>query len=154
MMEPGFIFVILFHVIFAIVWIGGMSTLLFVFIPSAKNALPEKQLVNKLMTVTQKKLNNYAYTSMIILLATGILLAIKEKALITMFTFSTPHLALLGAKSILFLIMITIALIRTFWVPNMKLKPEQKEKLKFELLITNVTIGWIIIILSILLPII
>ena len=154
MIEPGFLFVILFHVIFAVVWIGGMTTLLLVLIPAAKNSLSDKKLINKLMLTTQKKLNTYAYTSMIILFATGLLLAIKEKALITMFTFATPHLALLGAKSILFLVMILIGLSRTFWVPSLKLSNEEKEKIKVKLLITNVIIGWIIIILSVLLPII
>ena len=153
MAEYGFLIVWILHVIFTILWVGSMTALALVFIPSAKKALPEKKLVNKLMLTTQKTLNVYAYTAMIVLFLTGLLLAIKHKALLTMFSFSTTYLTLLGIKVILFIIMIIIALTRTFYVPKMKSSPEAKEKLKITLLFTNVIIGWIIVILSTLLPI-
>ena len=152
MVEIGFLFTIIIHVILTILWVGGMTSLALVFIPSAKKALPDKKLINKLMLTTQKSLNIYAYIAMIGLTTTGILLAIKNKALLTMFSFSTTYLTLLGIKVILSTIMIIIGLTRTLYIPSMKASPETKESLKITLLFTNVTLGWVVVILSTLLP--
>lgn len=99
-----------FHLFATVAWIGGMTTNMFILLPSAKTALDPPSM-GKLMGAVMKRFRVLVYTSIVVLVITG--------AVITRFDVSYPGFFQLGSiwsimaliKHIIIVIMIIIVII-------------------------------------------
>ena len=97
----------------------------------------------------QNKLSVLAITSMIGLAITGLLMTSRVVTLNGLFDFSTQYTVALSIKHIIGILMVIIAMIRRFYMDRIfGLKNPKREKYNVLLLISNVILGWIVLILS------
>ena len=137
------------HEIFTVLWIGGMSVLLLAILPAVKFSIPDKKTRKPIIDQIQKKLSVLAITSMIGLIITGLLMTNRVVTLNGLLDFSTPYTVALSIKHIISIFMVTIALIRRYYMDQIfGMKNPKKEKYNMILLISNVILGWVVLFLS------
>ena len=67
------------HVMGTVVWIGGILMTLLVILPGSKTALESQPMVGKLMTEVAKRFTPMANISILLLIATGIIIFCYDK---------------------------------------------------------------------------
>ncbi|MHA1410330.1 MAG: CopD family protein [Candidatus Odinarchaeia archaeon] len=142
------------HILFTVIWIGGLILLGLILTPSIKKTLGMKEDSKELIFTIQRKLSIFVYISIIGLIFTGILLTNSSAAFEGFFNLASPYSLLLSVKIVFVAIMIIIALYRSLVLgrnPNiMDNSPENegKRKLYKALLLINIVLGVAVIFLS------
>jgi putative copper export protein len=137
------------HDLFTAVWIGGLITLGFTVLPSARHVLGMGPETKKLMNTIQKRLSPLIYVSIAGLIVTGMLLSRRSPDFQGLFGFGSAYATVLSLKHVLVALMIGIALYRSLVLGSRSapFSPRQ-EKLKVGLLLVNVVLGIAVLLLS------
>ena len=98
----------LLHVLGTVVWIGGILMTLLVILPGAKAALESAPMVGKLMKEVAKRFTPLANISILILIATGIIIFYYDKNYTSFLDTKNRWNALIAIKHFLVAIMIII----------------------------------------------
>lgn len=131
-----------FHDLFTVIWMGGLIVTVISFLPAAKDALGPGPQVKKVMQAFQKRQSTWVYISMAGLIVTGLMLSKRSPGFVHLFGFGTPYAAALSIKHILVILMIGISLVRTLILGRGSGQTTpQKEKLNFQLLVTNAALA-------------
>lgn len=139
------------HLISTVIWIGGIIFILFVAIPSSKQALGPD--AGKLMGEISKRFTPLANYSILLLLITGIALTFLKGYFFGFHFFEGYHSLTLSLKYILACVMIAIHFYRGMVLaPNIGRteSPDKKtslQKLSLYLVKTNLALGIIILLL-------
>ena len=104
----------LLHVLGTVVWIGGILMTLLVILPGAKAALESAPMVGKLMKEVAKRFTPLANISILILIATGIIIFYYDKNYTSFLDTKNRWNALIAIKHFLVAIMIIIHFYRGF----------------------------------------
>ncbi len=144
-----FTIVLFVHNLCTVLWVGGMMALGFTVIPSAKQVLGMGPQTKKLMDSIQKHLSRIVYVCIVLLIATGLLMAKRSPAFQGLFHFGNPYATALSVKHILTILMVAIALVRSIVLgPKEGPAAQQQEKLKNALLFVNIALGLVVLFLS------
>lgn len=137
------------HDLFTAVWIGGLITLGFTVLPSAKKVLGMGPQTKKLMDAIQKRLSVLVYVSIVGLALTGMLQANRNPAFQGLFSFGNSYSTVLTFKHILVLVMVAVALYRNL-VLGRRSGPStpSQEKLSAGLLFLNIILGVVVLLLT------
>lgn len=98
----------LLHVLGTVVWIGGILMTLLVILPGAKAALESAPMVGKMMKEVAKRFTPLANISILILIATGIIIFYYDKNYTSFLDTKNRWNALIAIKHFLVAIMIII----------------------------------------------
>ncbi len=144
-----FTVVLFVHNLCTVLWVGGMMALGLSVMPSAKQVLGMGPQTKKLMDTIQKHLSRIVYVCIVLLIATGMLMAKRSPAFHGLFHFGNPYATALSIKHILTILMVAIALVRSIVLgPKEGPAAQQQEKLKNSLLFVNIALGTIVLFLS------
>lgn len=136
------------HDVASALWIGGIFTLGFVFLPPAKRILGKNEKTGEFFQAVQKRITLVAYLSIIVLFITGII--IKKAAGFDggIFDFSTPYSIVLSIKHIIVFLMIFLALFRGTIMNTGVFSSPKLGLLKNSIMYVNISLGFIVLILS------
>jgi len=134
------------HDLATVIWVGGLVVLAAVVLPSVRSAT-EKSAARQLMKAVQRRLSALVYPSIVVLVVTGALLAKRETAFVSPFSFSNAYSATLAVKHLLVVLMIGIALTRSAVLGRLEQSPGL-ERTKATLLLANAGLGVIVLALS------
>lgn len=96
------------HLLATVVWIGGIVMIFLVILPGAKTALESAPLVSKLMKEITKRFTPMANISILVLIATGIVIAHYEKNFTGVLDFNNPWNVIMILKHFLVALMIIV----------------------------------------------
>ncbi|MDF1519227.1 MAG: hypothetical protein RQ728_04645 [Brevefilum sp.] len=137
------------HDVFTALWIGGLLTTAFTFMPVFKNAKEKIEGLGALLVAYQKRMGAVALVSIFGLWITGLLLGKQSQAYSGFMSFSNTYNALLSVKHLLIFAMILIAVYRRFILGKKIMSfDDSQQKLYGFLLILNTLLGVIILFLS------
>lgn len=137
------------HDLATVIWIGGLFTLGLVVLPSVRTAMGLGPETKKLMSLIHRRLRKFAFSSMAVLLITGLLLAKHSPQFTGLFSFDSGYSVLLSVKHILVVLMIGIALLRNRMLSaGVKQQQAPDKKLSGSLLYLNICLGTAVVILS------
>lgn len=137
------------HDLFTAIWIGGMFTLGLSVFPSIKKVLGMGQQTMQLIEAIQKRLSKIVYISIAGLFITGAVKAKMVPEFLGLFHFGNTYSMILGAKHILVIIMVVIAILRSKVIGrNMKDPNPKVIKTKAGMLFVNMLLGVIVLLLS------
>ena len=100
-----------------------------------------------LLDAVQKRLTLFVYPSMVLLVASGLLLARHSPAFRGLFSFQNAYSAVLAAKHVLVLLMIAIGLFRSLVLVR-RGAAAGREPLKMSLLYANIVVALSVLVLS------
>ena len=100
------------HLLATVVWIGGIVMILLVILPGAKAALESSSIVSRLMKEITKRFTPMANASILVLIATGIVIAHYEKNFTGVLDLSNPWNVIMLLKHFLVALMIIVHLYR------------------------------------------
>jgi len=135
------------HDLFAATWIGGMIAVGLSFHPAAVKVLGQSPQTKKLISTMQKRQSILAYISMTGAAITGAPIAKQDAAFSGMFHWSNVYTSMVSTKSILVILMIILALVRTLVLGKGQPTP-QRSKLSIQLLYLNIVLGIGVLLLS------
>jgi len=147
MSAQGLAIIAFLHDLFTATWIGGMIAIGLTFRPALVQVLGQTPQTKKILNLMQKRQSVLAYTSMIGLALTGILMVKGNPNFLGLFHFGNPYSNLLSTKHLLGIVMIILALTRTLVLSKGKSTP-QRAKLSAILLYINIALGVIVLLLS------
>ncbi|MHA1202093.1 MAG: hypothetical protein ACTSQ4_06205 [Candidatus Heimdallarchaeaceae archaeon] len=138
------------HELFTVLWIGGMLLLVFVIMPILKKQFEGEKLsqINKMI---QNRLSIFTYVSIVVLMATGLLLTkLTDPSGTTYFiSFVSTYATLLSIKHILFILMALIAIFRSAILDRIKgIEKKVRGKTSKILLLLNVIFAIVVLFLS------
>lgn len=141
--------VVFLHDLFTAVWIGGLITLSFTVLPSARQVLGKGRQMKKLLKAIQKRLSVLVYVSIVGLILTGMLQANRNPAFEGLFRFGSTYSTALSLKHIAVVAMIGITLLRSL-VLGRRLEPltPSQETLNVGLLLANAALGIVVLLLT------
>ncbi|MBC7339554.1 MAG: hypothetical protein H5U04_06800 [Firmicutes bacterium] len=146
-MHVGLGVVKIIHDLATAVWVGGLIVLGAVVVPATRASMGKSPQARTVLDAIQKRLTSFVYTSMVLLVASGLLLARHSPAFRGFFSFQNPYSALLAVKHLLVVLMIAIGLFRSLVLVRPR-APAGREPLKMGLLYVNMTLGLFVLILS------
>ena len=145
------------HVMGTVVWIGGILMTLLVILPSSKAALESAPMVGKLMKEIAKRFTPLANISILMLIATGIILFYYDKNYTFFLDLKNRWNVLIALKHALVAIMIIIHFYRGLILsqkiekstsnPN-EVQPARLKKLSLDLVKVNFALGIIVLLLT------
>ena len=144
-----FAVVVFLHDLFTAVWIGGLITLSFTVLPSARQVLGKGPQMKTLLDAVQKRLSVLVYVSIVGLILTGMLQANRNPAFEGLLHFGNAYSTALSLKHIAVVVMIGITLFRSLVLGRRQepLTPPQ-EKLNMGLLLLNMVLGIAVLLLT------
>ncbi len=138
------------HELFTVLWIGGMLLLVLVIMPVLKKQF-EKEKLNQVNKMIKNRLSIFTYVSIVVLMATGLLLTkLTDPAGTTYFiSFVSSYATLLSIKHILFILMALIAIFRSAILDRIKgIEKKVRNKISKILLLLNVIFAIVVLFLS------
>ena len=147
--QAVFTIIVFLHDLFTAVWIGGLITLSFTVLPSAREVLGKGPQMKTLLHAIQKRLSVLVYLSIAGLILTGILQANRNPAFEGLFHFGNTYSTALSLKHMAVVAMIGITLLRSLVLGRRQepLTPLQ-EKLNMGLLLLNTGLGIAVLLLT------
>jgi len=144
-----FAVVVFLHDLFTAVWIGGLITLAFTVLPSARQVLGKGPQMKQLLHAIQKRLSALVYVSIAGLILTGLLQANRSPAFEGLFGFGSAYSTALSLKHIAVILMIGITLLRSLVLGRRQEPlPPAQEKLNMGLLLLNAALGIVVLLLT------
>ena len=147
----------LIHVLGTVVWIGGILMTLLVILPGSKAAIESAPMVGKLMKEVAKRFTPLANISILLLIATGIIIFYDDKNYTSFLDIKNRWNVLIALKHVLVAIMIIIHFYRglilsqkiekSFSKPN-EIQPARLKKLSLDLVKVNFALGIIVLLLT------
>ena len=147
----------LIHVLGTVVWIGGILMTLFVILPGSKAAIESAPMVGKLMKEVANRFTPLANISILLLVATGIIIFYSDKNYTSFLDMNNRWNVLIVLKHVLVAIMIIIhfyrGLILSQKIERFSSKPNEIQtarlkKLSLDLVKTNFALGIIVLLLT------
>ena len=145
------------HLLATVVWIGGIVMILLVILPGAKTALESAPMVSKLMKQITKRFTPMANISILVLVATGIVIASHKENFSGLTDFNSPWNVVMLLKHFLVALMIIIHFYRGL-ILNPKIgrlssqsNDSQVARLQIfslDLVKTNLVLGMIVLLLT------
>jgi uncharacterized membrane protein len=145
------------HVIGTVVWIGGIMITLLVILPSSKAVLESAPMVGKFMNEVAKRFTPLANISILLLIASGIILFYYDKNYTSFLDLKTIWNVLMALKHALVAIMVIIHFYRGLMLsqkiekttsdPN-EVQLARLKKLSLNLIKVNFGLGVIVLLLS------
>jgi len=132
------------HSLFTVIWIGGLTTLGLVVMPTARGMKNNPQIAEFLNTV-QRRLSPIIWISIAGLGATGVLLARREAAFDGLLSFTSVYSTALSVKHILFGVMVAVAVYRSVVVIR---RGVRDTRLSGALIVLNLALGITVLFLS------
>jgi uncharacterized membrane protein len=137
------------HDVFTALWIGGLLTTAFTFMPVFKEAKEKIKGLGTLLVAYQKRLGTVALVSIIGLWITGLLLGKQSQAYSGFMSFANTYNALLSVKHLLIFVMIFVAIYRRFVLGKKIMSFDaRQQKLYGMLLMLNTLLGVVVLFLS------
>ncbi len=136
------------HDLFTVVWIGGLLTMGLIVMPAAKKIFDDPEKLKKFTGTAQKRMSQWGYLSIAVLLVTGVLLARYGSDFAGLFSFNNLYSGLLAVKHLIFLTMIIIVVARKLVLKKPDNHPLQKKKIPEKMFLANVLLGSVVVILS------
>jgi putative copper export protein len=137
------------HGVFTALWIGGLLTTAFTFMPVFKEAKEKIKGLGTLLVAYQKRLGTVALVSIIGLWITGLLLGKQSQAYSGFMSFANTYNALLSVKHLLIFVMIFVAFYRRFVLGKKIMSFDtRQQKLYGMLLMLNTVLGVVVLFLS------
>ena len=150
-----------FHLLGTVIWIGAMILLLFVIIPSAKEVFGSTLEFKKLLKSVGKRMTFLVNISIIIIIMSGILLAVSGRNLEIKEEHSFRESLIYISKIVLASIMVIIHFSRNKIIAPILEKMASKDptskslirlqKIQIDLVWVNLTLGLIVMFLSVML---
>jgi len=150
-----------FHLLGTVIWIGAMILLLFVIIPSAKEVFGSTPEFKKLLKSVGKRMTFLVNISIIIIIMSGILLAVSGRNLEIKEEHSFRESLIYISKIVLASIMVIIHFSRNKIIAPILEKMASKDptskslirlqKIQIDLVWVNLTLGLIVMFLSVML---
>ena len=147
----------LLHVWGTVVWIGGILMILLVILPGSKAALESAPMVGKLMKEVAKRFTPLANISILLLIATGIVIFYYDKNYTSFLDMKNRWNVMIALKHVLVAIMIIIHFYRGL-ILNKKIetsssKPNENQssrlkKISLDLVKVNFAMGIIVLLLT------
>ena len=140
------------HLVSTVVWIGGITFILFIALPSAKQALGSN--AGKLMGEISKKFTPLANYSILFLIVTGIALTGLNKQFPGVGIFENKWTWILALKHIIVLVMVVVHFYRGLVITTKITKTESAiektslQKLSLNLVKVNFCLGVLVLLLS------
>ena len=144
-----FAVIVFLHDLFTAVWIGGLITLSFTVLPSARQVLGQGPQMKTLLNAIQKRLSVLVYVSIAGLIVTGAFQANRNPAFEGLFRLNSAYATALSLKHVAVVVMIGITLVRSLVLGRRRapLTPPQ-EKLNLGLLLLNAALGVVVLLLT------
>jgi putative copper export protein len=137
------------HDVLTALWIGGLLTTAFTFMPVFKEAKEKIKGLGTLLVAYQKRLGTVALVSIIGLWITGLLLGKQSQAYSGFMSFTNTYNVLLSVKHLLIFVMIFVAIYRRFVLGKKIMSFEaRQQKLYGMLLMLNTLLGVVVLFLS------
>lgn len=137
------------HNVFTAMWIGGLLTTAFTFMPVFKEAKEKIKGLGGVLVAYQKRLGTVALISIIGLWITGLLLGKQSPAYSGFMNFSNTYNILLSVKHLLIFVMILVAIYRRFVLgKNIQSFDAKQQKIYGTLLMVNTLLGVVVLFLS------
>lgn len=150
-----------FHLLGTVIWIGAMILLLFVIIPGAKEVFGSTPEYKKLLKSIGKRMTSLVNIAIIIIIISGILLAVSEKNSEIEEEHSFKESFIFTSKVLLASIMVIIHFSRNKIIAPILEKMAAKDptsksfirlqKIQMDLVWVNLTLGLIVMFLSVML---
>ncbi|MDF1594075.1 MAG: CopD family protein [Desulfobacterales bacterium] len=146
-----------FHVIGTVVWIGGILMTLLVILPGSKAAIESSSMVGGLMKEVAKRFTPLANISILLLIATGIIIFYYDKNYKSFIDMNNRRNMLIALKHFIVAIMIIIHFYRgLILIPKIEkfsprpneIQPTRLKKLSLALLKANFVLGGIVLLLT------
>jgi uncharacterized membrane protein len=135
--------------VFTALWIGGLLTTAFTFMPVFKEAKEKIKGLGTLLVAYQKRLGTVALVSIIGLWITGLLLGKQSQAYSGFMSFTNTYNVLLSVKHLLIFVMIFVAIYRRFVLGKKIMSFDaRQQKLYGMLLMLNTLLGVVVLFLS------
>jgi uncharacterized membrane protein len=145
------------HVMGTIVWIGGLLMTLLVILPGSKAALESQPMVGKLMKEVAKRFTPLANISILLLIATGIIIFFYDKNYTSFLDFENRWNVMLALKHFFVVTMIIIHFYRglilnpkieRFSSPLNEKQTSRLKKISLDLVKVNLALGIIVLLLT------
>lgn len=137
------------HDLFTVIWIGGLLALGAIVLPTLLRMHGRGPETRRVMDAIQRRLSRWVYVSIVGLVVTGILLGRRNPAFGGLFSMANSYSVALSLKHLLVLLMIVVALLRSWALDRIRaLQPQSREKLKGALLYLNMALGILVLLLS------
>ncbi len=136
------------HNLFTAMWIGGMFMLLFTVLPTVKKIMGPGPESKKLVNAIRERLSKFTYVAIIGLVLTGIPLSLRSPGFQGFFAVGDLYSMLLTVKHVAVILMVVIALLRSLYVPSMKIEEPKRMKIMTILLVTNLLMGMVVLYIS------
>lgn len=153
------------HLLSTVVWIGGIAMILLVILPGAKAALESAPMVSRLMKEITKRFTPMANISILVLIATGIVIAYYEENFSGFTDFNSPWNVIMFLKHFLVALMIIVHFYRGLILnpkigrlssqmnesqvtPSLSSQVERLQKFSLDLVKTNLVLGMIVLLLT------
>ena len=146
------------HILGTVVWIGGILMTLLVILPGSKAAIESASMVGKLMKEVAKRFTPLANISILLLIATGIIIFFYDKNYTSFLEMKNHWNVLIALKHVLVSIMIIIhfyrGLILSKKIEKYSSKPNEIQtnrlkKLSLDLVKVNFSLGIIVVLLTV-----
>ena len=145
------------HVMGTVVWIGGILMTLLVILPSSKTALESQPMVGKLMKEVAKRFTPLANISILLLIATGIIIFYYDKNYTSLLDLENRWNVVIALKHFFVATMIIIHFYRGLMLnpkiekSSLQLNESQVARLRkfsLDLVKTNFALGIIVLLLT------
>lgn len=136
------------HDLFTAIWIGGLFTLALSVFPAVRNNFGKSPQTQKLSKSIQKRHSVWVYISLVGLIITGLLLSKQSPDFLGLFQFGDYYSMLLSSKHILVILMIAASLYRSLALGKKDQLTPRQQKTSFLLLISNLTVGLLVLLIS------
>ncbi len=144
-----FSLIVTFHNLFTAIWIGGMITLAVAYIPTILKTSESPSQIQAFIGAVQKRLRPLAITSIVGLIITGILLSRSNPLNLGFLNFTNAYSSLLSIKHVLMVVMVIIAVVRTWLIMRTMINNDlANHKFNFSLLVVNISLGISVLFLS------
>ncbi|MCP4367486.1 MAG: hypothetical protein GY797_05120 [Deltaproteobacteria bacterium] len=147
----------LLHILGTVVWIGGILMTLLVILPSTKAALESAPVAGKMMKEVAKRFTPLANLSILLLIATGIIIFCYDKNYTSFLDIKNRWIVLIAIKHLLVAIMIIIhfyrGLILSQKIEKSSLNPNETQtiklkKLSLDLVKANFVLGIMVLLFT------
>ncbi len=136
------------HDLFTAIWIGGLFTLALSVFPAVRNNFGKSPQTQQLSESIQKRHSVWVYISLVGLIITGLLLSKQSPDFLGLFQFGDTYSMLLSSKHILVIFMIAASLYRSLAIGKKEQLTPRQQKTSFLLLISNLTAGLLVLLMS------
>lgn len=138
-----------FHNIFTSIWVGGMLAMVISVLPTIRKEIKDPDTQGRAIDGILIRQSRWVYLGIIVLFATGVLMARLSGQTSGLFNFGTPYTTVLSIKHILVILMTVIAVVRsTAFRKAASSKDKSKKKTSMALLMVNTLLGLAILVLS------